>query len=466
MVTLRVTAGASAGREYLFGERATCIVGRAAECDPRIDAGDTRVSRHHCLFDINPPDVRVRDFGSLNGTYVNGAEIGRRRPDQTPQEGARLEFREHDLIDGDEVRLGSTVLQVVVSVAEKSEGPEPQRSCCEQCGRDVSGEVGDRRGRFVCAVCQSDPRAIVLGLLRRASADGHDELRAIRSFEIVRELGRGGQGVVYLARRKDSGELMALKLLLAQVAVDPRARNGFLREIESTRALRHPNVVEFRHSGASGATFFFACEYCEGGSVDRLVAERGGTLAVDEAVPIVLQALDGLAYDHRAPIHGVRLADGTVGSGEGLVHRDIKPQNILLAGSGPARVAKLADFGLAKAFDRAGLSGHTRTGAVGGSIAFMARAQIVNYKFAKPEVDVWAIAASLYWMLTGTAPRTFPSGVDPFAVVLQDVAVPIRQRVASIPGRLATVVDEALIDNPRITITTADELSRALQDAL
>lgn len=464
-VTLRVTAGASAGQEYVFTERTTCIVGRAADCDPRIDAGETRVSRHHCLFDINPPDVRVRDFGSLNGTYVNGAEIGRRQPGQTPEEGARLEFRERDLVDGDEVRLGGAMLQVAVSVADESEDPEPRRTCCEQCGRDVSDEVGDRRGRFVCAACQSEPRAIVLGLLRRASA-GDDELRAIRGFEIIRELGRGGQGVVYLARREYSGELVALKMLLAQVAVDPKAENGLLREIESTRALRHPNVVEFRDSGASGATFFFASEYCDGGSVDQLVVKRGGRLPVEEAVPMVLQALDGLAYAHRALIPGVRLADGTVGAGRGLVHRDIKPQNILLAGSGPTRVAKLADFGLAKAFDRAGLSGHTRTGAVGGSVAFMARAQIVNYKFARPEVDVWAIAASLYWMLTGMAPRNFPFGVDPIAVVLRDAAVPIRQRVPSIPRRLATVIDEALIDNPRIIITTADEFQRALQDAL
>ncbi len=464
-VTLRVTAGASVGREYVFGERTTALVGRAEDCDPRIDAAETRVSRHHCLFDINPPDVRVRDFGSLNGTRVNGDEIGRRQPGQTPEEGARMEFRERDLVDGDEIRLGGTALRIAVSVAEEPGDPAPRRTCCEQCGRDASGEVGAWKGRVVCAACRSDPRAIIRGLLRKASA-GDDELVAIRGYKIVRELGRGGQGVVYLARHEDSGELVALKMLLAEVAVAHKARDGFLREIESTRVLRHPNVVEFRDSGACGAVFFFVCEYCNGGSVDRLTAEHGGTLPVEEAVPIVLQALDGLAYAHSAEIPGVRLADGTVGPSRGLVHRDIKPSNILLAGSGSAQVAKLADFGLAKAFDRAGLSGHTRTGSVGGTVAVMARAQIVNYKFAKPEVDVWAIAASLYWMLTGAPPRNFPSGVDPIAVVLRDAAVPIRQRVPSIPRRLAAVIDEALIDNPRITITTADELKRALQDAL
>jgi len=144
------------------------------------------------------------------------------------------------------------------------------------------------------------------------------------------------------------------------------------------------------------------------------------------------------------------------------VHRDIKPQNILLAGS----VAKLADFGLAKALESAGLSGYTHTGSIGGSVAFIARPQVLSYKFAKHEVDVWAVAASLYWMLTGSAPRNLPTGSDPIAVVLSEPAVPIRERVPAIPRRLAKVIDEALIDDPHIKLCTADNLRRALQNAM
>jgi len=503
-VTLSATAGPLAGRELAFGERTTCIAGRAADCDPQIvETGPPMLtSRHHCLFDVNPPDLRVRDLGSLNGTHVNGVEIGRRQPGQTPEEGARLPFRERDLEDGDEITLGKTVLRVSIFVpatcagclqeipegrereassepgkhecdecrartrsADRSQRPGPRRNRCTLCGRDVSGEVGRRGGEFVCDACRRDPSAIVLGLLQRATA-GDGGLGAIRGYEIVRELGHGGQGVVYLARREDSGELIALKVLLAEVAVQESARNGFLREIETARALRHPNVVEFRDSGSSGATFYFTCEYCDGGSVDRLMAVRGGTLGVEEALTIVAQALDGLAYAHTAEIPGPRTAGGAGEPVRGFVHRDIKPSNILLSGSGPARVAKVADFGLSKAFDQAGLSGHTRTGSLGGTVAFMARQQIISYKFAKPEVDVWAIAASLYNMLTGALPRDFPPGTDEIAVVLDRPAVPIHQRDRSVPPRLAAVIDEALIERPEIAIKSAAELKRALERAV
>lgn len=101
--------------------------------------------------------------------------------------------------------------------------------------------------------------------------------------------------------------------------------------------------------------------------------QREGTLGPDRAVPMILQALDGLQYAHT-----VKLDDGSVG----VVHRDIKPPNILLSGKGPDAVVKLADFGLAKAFDRAGLSGLTMTGVMEGTLSFMSRPQLIQFKKA------------------------------------------------------------------------------------
>ena len=127
------------------------------------------------------------------------------------------------------------------------------------------------------------------------------------------------------------------------------------------------------------------------------VQTRGGTLPADEVVRIGRQALAGLAYAH----------------GRGVVHRDLKPHNLFLTEAGPARQVKVGDFGLAKAFDAAGLSGLTRTGRAAGTPSFVPRQQVIDFKNAKPEVDVWALAATLYALLTGRPPRDFPPGRDP-----------------------------------------------------
>jgi serine/threonine protein kinase len=242
----------------------------------------------------------------------------------------------------------------------------------------------------------------------------------------------------------------------------------FQREVENTRALRHPNVVEMRDAGCSEGTFFFTLEFCNGGDFDGLMKERGGTLPVDEAVPLMLGALDGLEYAHRAPIPNVRMKDGSYKPGKGLVHRDLKPPNFLLSSIGGRLVAKVSDFGLSKAFDTAGLSGQTRSGAIMGTPVFMPKEQVRRFKYAKPDVDVWAAAATLYYLLTGRFVRNFRN--DPKHDIWQQIldldAVPIRQRNPRIPPRLAEVIDAALKEKPRIGFQTAAEFKKALQGAL
>nr|WP_272919857.1 serine/threonine-protein kinase [Streptomyces sp. SID4948] len=288
----------------------------------------------------------------------------------------------------------------------------------------------------------------------------------VPGYRVVRELGRGSQGVVRLARSLATGDLVALKQVPATRQADDRARFALRRELESVRALRHRNIVEFRDSGDDQRAFYFAGEYCPGGSLEGFAARHGGKVPPAQALGVVRQVLAGLAYAHRAELPALRQQDGAPAVVHGLVHRDVKPANILLAGPGPdgGPVVKLADFGLAKAFEHAGLSGHTRTGAMGGTIPFMARTQLIGYKYAGPEVDVWASAACLYWMLTGATPRDFPPHKDPVAVALREPVVPVRERDPSLPRRLAEVIDEALNDDPAVTVRTADELTAVLAD--
>src|SRR4029077_16642838 len=156
-------------------------------------------------------------------------------------------------------------------------------------------------------------------------------------------------------------------------------------EIRNTMALRHRHVVRLDDHGFVQGSFFMRLEFCEGGSVDRLMAQRGGTLPVDEAVEIVLQALEGLEYAHQAPIPFVKQKGGGYGPGKGLVHRDLKPANLFLTGWGSSRLVKLGDYGLAKAFEETGLSGGTRTGETAGTWEFMCRPQVIDLQHAGPE---------------------------------------------------------------------------------
>lgn len=503
-IHLTVVTGRLAGRRLELDERTTLLVGRAADCGLQLpdDDAHSTVSRHHCLLDVNPPAVRVRDFGSLNGTFVNGELIGRRSGgDPEPEPAAR----ERDLADGDEVRVGGTVLKVDVvravrCVECRREIPEDARGAarisgevyrCERCRAPVAPPPkpaaapvrpaaapvrplvqkakkcaacgGPTRGDVLCPLCQRDPDR-VLALLLDAARAGRPEVAPIQGYTVLEELGRGGMGAVYLARHDASGRQVALKLMLPQVAADPTALERFLREAELTRALDHPHIVRLYDVGCADGSFFFTLEVCRGGSVGDLMKKRNAPLAVDEAVRYALQLAKGLEYAHQAVIPRPAGVPGP--PVQGVVHRDLKPGNFFLTGDPRRPDAKIGDYGLAKAFDLAGLSGHTMTGTAAGTPVFMPRQQVVNFKYARPEVDVWALAASLYVMLCGAPPRDFTPGRDPWRTVLETRPVPLLVRDPRLPRRLAEAVDAALVDEPAIAVTSARELRRSLESAL
>jgi serine/threonine-protein kinase len=126
---------------------------------------------------------------------------------------------------------------------------------------------------------------------------------------------------------------------------------------------------------------------------------------------------------------------------------------------------KIADIGVGKLYNNSLTFDHTRTGSVAGSPATMPRQQVIDFKHAGPEVDVWAAAASLYKLLTGDYPRNFPEDEDPWRVVLNKAPVPIRTRRQDVPTNLAMVIDMALVDTPSIRFQKANALKMALLEA-
>src|SRR6185503_1587554 len=491
-LTLKVIKGPIQGQVFTFDEHDTFIFGRSNACHARLSEKDTTASRHHFILEVNPPDACIRDLGSRNGTYVNSVKYGGRSAGETPEDGARRKFPEVNLHDGDEIRVGDTVFSFSVEAAatccncaqpiedrdrkacelsagtyicpacreralktsEPARKPEPVR--CTQCNKDVSSEVGQGvRGAYVCQTCRAKADADPAALLRKLLLEGPKERAepgsaSIPGYEIGKMLGKGGMGAVYLARRKKDGASVALKVMLSKIAVDDHSRTRFMREVETTRALRHNNIVEFLDSGAAGGAFYFILELCAGGSVADLMQRQGGRLKLADAAPIMLDALEGLGFAHQNE----------------FVHRDLKPPNILLAGSEPRWTAKVADMGLAKNFAKAGFSGMTATGSYGGSYDFMPREQVTNFKFVKPASDVWSMGATFYNMLTGQFPRDIRRGQDPIDVILTGEIVPIRQRDPAIPKNVAEVIERSLPNKAAERYPNATEMRKALAQAL
>ena len=490
-VRLEVTQGPMKGKTIAFEEHDTFLFGRLADCHASLP-DDSKVSRRHFILEANPPDARIRDFGSMNGTYVNDRKIGSREDGETPEEGAKRQYPEVELKDGDRIKVGQTVISVhleaaaicsqcntpiadadrpksawpggtficppckgkLISLNQKPKAAEPVR--CQKCKKDVSAEVGkNRRGDYVCESCRdqgaADPMAMAQELLQGLGhAEEANKSPAIRGYDIEKRIGLGGFGAVYLARRKNDNAPVAIKVMLARIAVDEVSRNKFLHEVELTKALRHDHIVSLLDQGSEGGIFYFVMDFCEGGSIDKLMARCGGQLSITEAQPLMLQALDGLGFLHS----------------QDVIHRDIKPGNILLAGSEGNWRAKISDFGLAKNFQKAGLSGMSVTGSFAGTPAFMPREQILNFKYAKPVTDIWSIGATFYNMLTGELPRDFPPGKDEMQVILNGGIVPIRKRDSAIPKKLAEVIDRAIVDETQGRWQSACEMRNALESAL
>jgi len=416
-VTLKVTAGPLAGRSFSYDRHDTFLFGRSPDCHAELAPNDTTASRHHFLLEVNPPEARLRDLGSLNGTHVNGHKHGGRSRQESPEEAARRKRPEVDLRDGDRIRVGATVFEVAIE-GRRSTGP--------------ADGVGDG----------SSGLESLLGVRPAVPLE-------IPGYALGKMIGRGGMGSVYLATRDEDGMTVALKVMHAQSEVDEVARENFRREIEVTRSLRHPRIVSLIDHGSTESTFYFAMEYCAGGSVADLQNRRPGGLPLALGLRIGLEALDGLAYAHE----------------QGFVHRDLKPENLLLADRSGAG-AKVTDFGLAKSFQQAGLSGMTATGAVAGTLYFMPREQLTHFRLLKPVSDVWSMGATLYHMLTGAYPREFRPGEDPLPVILRGGVVPIRARDPRLPERIAAVVDRSVVDALPERYQTAGEFRAALAGAM
>ena len=226
-------------------------------------------------------------------------------------------------------------------------------------------------------------------------------------YRILRTLGQGGMGVVYQAEDVRLKRFVALKFLSSAIAASPQARARFLREAQAAASLDDPHVCTLYEAGEEGGRAYLVMAFIDGPTLkERIAKER---LAIDDALSIARDIASGLAAAHA----------------RGVVHRDIKPGNVLLAGP---RLAKITDFGLARI---EGATRSTATAGAAGTPAYMSPEQAQGLR-TDHRTDIWSLGCVIYEMLSGRSPFATASGqVDVFAIVHGPAPALTRSRSAS-----------------------------------
>ncbi len=473
------------------------MIGRAPDADLRFSDDDPFMSRRHVYLEVCPPRCRLQDIGETNPIHVNGH----------PVTAAELQ-------DGDVIELGYTELKVTLAAVIT-----PAIRNCRRCGKPVELVPGEEAPES-CSACQAAPKPTPAAppaprpitcpgcqadLTTRAHSDGHAQDyegvaiyaceqclppsdaaagTVIGAYELRKQLGIGGCGAVYVAYHRPTARLWALKQV--KDLKDPLLIQRFQRrEIRLSRQVVHPNVVRAVDAGIDGKGVpFLVSEYVPGGSLEDAILLAGGRLPVPEALRITRAVLDGVQFLHERQI----------------VHRDIKPPNVLLKAGPPTGskgvppTPKLADFGLAKSYAEAG-GFKTKPGLPMGTLMYMPPEQVKDASTVKEPADLYAVGVTLYYMLTGKYSFDFPTQRDvdelarqhgkgfqnrheaekwamkllrvkhPYHIILSEEPVPVRTRDAAVPRKLAEMVDRAVCKEAKARFQTAAEFRSALEQA-
>lgn len=517
--TLECIKGSLEGLSFSFPGIGTCRVGRRRICDLRVH--EVTVSGQHCTLTADGEQVVLLDNKSTNGTRVNGKPVSKAvlADGDTFTIGGKCSFRitlqtEPDGAVGQDF-IGNpkesaeeaepearekSVRQAGSEAREKSSGREesdakeksagkgnPDAKLSEQDAGDSSEDSGECRcelcgrlfparereeGLNICPHCMEHNADAVLRFLMADEPAGkrQKEVSAmgLPGYRCLRNLGEGSFGVVWLVEEVSTGRRMALKMMLERAVLQDLEKKKFQREMSIASQLDHPNIVALYDSGSVEERFYMLQEFCAGGSllsfIERTYLRYAGKLPVDLSVDLELQILDALDYAHNAQVTAQSML-GTTETLHGVVHRDIHPGNIFLAGHAEPLQIKVGDWGLSKAYELAGMSGISIGDVPTGTQDFASMQQHMNFRYSGPEVDVWSAAAVMFYMLTGQPPRERGfMGLSPHGILPQ--VRPVRSLRPDIPPALAEALDYTLAEQPRLRVLSAAELSRMIREAV
>jgi hypothetical protein len=443
-LTMRVVAGPAEGHLRVLAGPGTVLIGRSPRAGlllPSATEDDRCASKTHALLEFNPPLCRIYDLNSRNGTLLNGV---------------RIEVA--DFQHGDELTFCST--RVLLEIAPGRENtvtftpvdPEEDTFNAATLAPVAVQPVraGKKKSRkrisIRCRACKRLPHEIDRPFCTECARRMEEVRQIVPGFCLVKELGRGGMGIVYQAVSETTQHRVAMKTILVPSAVPAANLSRFLREADILRQISHPNIVRFCGSGQTEGTAFLAMDYVHGFDLHRLL-KRFGPFTIQNAVCAIRQALNGLAYAHNL----------------GFVHRDLKPSNLMLEIKRKQTV-KITDFGLARAYHVSQLSGVTMAGDVGGTPAFMPPEQIENFRQVSAPCDQYSMAATLYTLLTGKhAYDCSGPAATVLARILGENPIPILERRPDLPYGLVGVIKRAMSRRAQDRYASVIEFKNALE---
>jgi WD40 repeat protein len=293
----------------------------------------------------------------------------------------------------------------------------------------------------------SAPDALTVALSEGNAEAGHSpgfsDGRSFGDYELLEEIARGGMGVGYRARQRKLNREVALKMILAGQFAGPQDVQRFYSEAEAAAHLDHPGIVPIYEIGQHQGQHFFSMAYVPGSNLAAQV--KDGPLPQREAAELVQKIAQAVHYAHE----------------RGIIHRDLKPHNVLLDSQGEPKVT---DFGLAKRIECD--SGLTATGAVMGTPSYMPPEQASGKREVSPAVDVYALGAILYHLLTGRPPFQAANPMDTILQVLEQEPVPPRRLNPAVSRDLETICSQCLEKPPEKRYRSAGELAQELGRAL
>jgi len=269
---------------------------------------------------------------------------------------------------------------------------------------------------------------------------GGGETKVIGDYELISKVGKGGMGSVFRARRISTGETVAFKALPPSFAKNENLVARFKREVRILLGLAHENIIQGFDSGSIGNLHYLAMEFVDGRPVSDEI-RRKKRLSRERVIAIMTAVARALAYAHS----------------EGLIHRDVKPDNILIRSDG---VVKLCDLGLAR--EQAD-TGFTMVGAKLGTPKYMSPEQVEGSKSIDGRADVYSLGATAYHLLTGEVPHSAPTGTMIMRAQMFGTIQPIKQVLPGADPVFAAVIEHCLAKDPDDRYQTMDELVSDLE---